>query len=190
MTSVNSTKYPSEIIEGVKRNIMKKSTTDFTDTELVYQIELMSKVEVMDCYLDTYQNETGRNLSGPEIRRMINEIFGINLDGIASLEGARISLFSKDQWVIKDEKDLFVIHTGKGDVDVVVFPTEYFKAQTGLINLPSDLQHSLRCLGYYYDDKMQNYYFANPTGEAVTDSFKGQTIKAIIDVIRHSYANI
>ena len=71
-------------------------------------------------------------MTGVDIRGMINQIFGINLNGVSSLEGAGISLYSKGQWVLQSDKDLFVVYTGSGDLDVKVFPTEYFTKQTGL----------------------------------------------------------
>lgn len=142
--------------------------------------------EVIDYHLHQYDGE----ISGVEIRKIINEIFGVNLEAISSLEGSRLSLYSKGQWIVQHEKDLFVVHTGAGDVDVKVFPTNYFTEHTGLEELPTDLQDALIGLGYYYNEKMDSYYFSNPTGEAVSDAFKGQTIGAILGVIRHSYSNL
>ncbi|CKH45177.1 Uncharacterised protein [Streptococcus pneumoniae] len=102
--------------------------------------------------IDSTLTHHGRKATGKEIRQLINQIFGINLDAISSLEGARISLFSKDQWVIRDEQDLFVVHTGLGDVDVKVFPTDYFTEQTGLEELPKDLKQSLTNFGFSCDE--------------------------------------
>lgn len=142
--------------------------------------------EAIDSHLDQYDKE----ITGAEIRKMINELFGVNLDAISSLEGARISLYSKGQWVVQHEKDLFVVDSGAGDIDVKVYPTTYFTEQTGLVELPTDLQHSLTSIGYYYDEKIGRYYFLNPTGEAVLDAFKGKTIGAILKVIQHSFSNL
>jgi hypothetical protein len=136
---------------------------------------------VIDSYLNHYEKE----MTGVEIRTMINHFFGVNLDGIASLEKARISLYSKDQWIIQSDRDLFIVHTGTGDVDVKVFPTVYFTEQTGLEELPNDLQQSLIRLGYSFDVKIGSYYFSNPTGQAIPDAFKGQTMGAIVEAIRN-----
>lgn len=144
-------------------------------------------ITVIDSYLAQYNQE---ELTGAAVRKIINQIFGINLDAISSLEGARISLFSKDRWVLQQEKDLFVVHTGIGDVDVRVLPTPYFAEQTGIKGLPEDLQHALARIGYGYDEKSGGYYFLNPAGEAVQDVFKGQTIKAILETIQKSYINL
>jgi len=140
--------------------------------------------------IDSHLNQYDRDITGAEIRKIINEIFGVNLEAISSLEGARISLYSKGQWIVQHEKDLFVVYTGASDVDVKVFPTNYFTEQTGLVELPSDLQHALTSIGYYFDEKIDSYYFLNPTGEAVPDAFKGKTIGAILGVIQHSFSNL
>ncbi|WP_249308502.1 hypothetical protein [Lederbergia citrea] len=202
------------------------------DIELENQVEAMSKVEVMDKYLDSLEkkidaseiyrvvnqvfgidldsvsilspektkssrvvigsclNHYGNKITGKEIRKIINQTFGINLDGISSLEKAKISLFSKGQWIIRNEKDLFVVHTGSGDIDVKVFPTKYFTEQTGLEELPKDLQQSLTRIGYHYEEKIGSFYFKNPSGQAVPDAFKGQTIGAIVEVIHNLYSHL
>ena len=237
MVRINATKYPSEIMGGVKK-ALKLSHEEFEA-----QIEAMTKVDVMDKYLESFEKEIsgsdifhvvnqvfgfdldsmsvlsednaelldassstevplsrvvidshldyhGTKITGTDIRRMVNQIFGINLNGVSLLEGAGISLYSKGQWVLQSDKDLFVVYTGSGDLDVKVFPTEYFTKQTGLEALPDDLQESLTKLGFYYDDEKGSYYFLDPTAEAVSDEFKGQTIGAIVQVIRPSYAHI
>ncbi|PYF07920.1 hypothetical protein [Ureibacillus chungkukjangi] len=132
----------------------------------------------------------GGNISGAEIRQLINGIFGINLDAISSLDGSRISLFSKEQWIMQQKNDLFVVHTGFADVDVKIFPTDYFIEQTGLTTLPDELQQELTKLGFSYDENIGSFYYSNPTGEAIQDSFKGQTIGSVLKVIQNSYQNI
>ena len=71
-----------------------------------------------------------------------------------------------------------------------VFPTNYFTEQTGLVEVPIDLQHSLTSLGYYFDENINSYYFLNPTGEAVPDEFKVKTMGAILGVIKNSFSNV
>jgi hypothetical protein len=141
---------------------------------------------VMDSYLDQYEKE----ITGSDIRRMINQFLGINLDAISSLVGARISLYSKDQWVVQQENDLFAVKTGTGDVDVEIFPTTYFTEQTGLKELPNALQLSLSTIGFCNNEEIGSYYYVSPTGEAVPDAFKGRTIGAILEVIHKSYAHL
>ncbi len=142
--------------------------------------------EAIDLYIRHYKGE----LTGKEIRQIINEIFGVNLEAISSLETARISLYSKGKWVVQSEHDLFVVYTGPGDVDVKVYPTSYFTERTGLTDLPVDLQHSLTSLGYYFDKTLESYYFINPTENAISDAFKGKTMGAILDVIQRSFSDL
>lgn len=145
-----------------------------------------SPLSVINSYLESHEF----NVTGADIRKMINEVFAINLGAIASLEKARMSLFSKNQWMVRHEQDLFVVHTGDDDVDAWVYPTEYFKERTGENELPDELQEALTHLGYSFNDKIGSYYYANPTGEAVPDAFKGQTMGAIIKVIQNSYLSL
>lgn len=140
----------------------------------------------MKMYMDQYEHE----MRSMEIRNMLNHIFGINLEGIDSLSKLRISLYSKGQWIVQNEKDLFVIHTGTNDVDVKVIPTEYFIKKTGSSVLPKDLQDSLSSLGFNYDDKIEGSYYLNPNNESVTDEFKKQTIGSIVRIIRKLYSHL
>lgn len=151
----------------------------------VSSIENIAKMAI-DSALARY----GEKVNGIEIRQLINQIFGINLDAISSLEGARISLFSKDQWVVQDEHDLFVVHTGLGDVDVKIFPTDYFTEQTGLEELPQALQQSLISFGFSCGERTGCYYYSNPSGEAIPDAFKGQIIGTILKEIHDSYQSL
>ena len=61
---------------------------------------------------DAFLRRAAGSVSGPEVRRMINETFAINLDALSALEQARISLYSKGQWMLQHGRDLFVVHTG------------------------------------------------------------------------------
>jgi hypothetical protein len=245
MLRKDSKKYPYEIKEVVKITLKKELGNRHSYTDLDDQIEVMTKVEMMDKYfeshgkeinsseicrvihsifgfdldampilfkvteeqlekhsitgdtiplsrivIDSFLEQHGKEATAAEIRGMINQIIGTNLEGISALEGSRISLFSKGQWIVRSDKDLVVVHTGPGDVDARIFPTNYFTEQTGLEDLPNDLQHSLTSLGYNYNEKIRSYYYSNPTGKAVPDSFKGQTLGAIIKVIRESYSHL
>ncbi|WP_260631214.1 hypothetical protein [Bacillus sp. S/N-304-OC-R1] len=135
--------------------------------------------------IDQYLNRCSSNLTGSEIRKMINQLFGINLDGISSLENSGISLYSKGQWISRQDFDLFVVHTGIGDIDVKVIPTAYFTEKTGSDHLPENLQQSLSSLGFYYDEEVGAFYYANPSGQAVPDAFKRKTMGAIMNAIEH-----
>ncbi|ARI75722.1 hypothetical protein [Halobacillus mangrovi] len=173
--------YPKEITDGVKLKLADESIED-----LDAYIQSLTKVEVMDLYLEHY----GKKIDGPEIRRVVNQIFGVNLDGISSLEGSGVSLFSKDQWISQYDNDLFVVHTGLTDVDVWVYPTEYFIEKTGRTELPIGLQNGLKALGFEYSEEKDALYYANPTGESVPDQFKGHTLGTIIGFIKSNYADL
>lgn len=136
-------------------------------------------VRLIDNSLKELQNQ----LTGQEIRLLINDIFGINLDAIDSLEKTQISLYSKGQWIVQQASDLFVVHTGIGDIDAWVLPTDYYIEQTGLKELPEQLQQNLSLIGYEYNSDIQGMYYCNPTGEAVEDAFKGRTMRAILSCI-------
>ncbi|MCP3029868.1 hypothetical protein LF817_00790 [Halobacillus sp. A1] len=166
--------YPEEIIEGVKAAAPDADLSSLT------------KVEVMDFYLESY----GEKIDGQEIRRVINQIFGINLDGISSLEGSRVSLYSKDQWISQYDGDLFVVHTGLTDVDVWIYPTAYFTQQTGASELPEDLRDELLQLGFEYNEQVEAYYYENPEGESVSDEFKGRTLGTVIQFIQMNYSDL
>ncbi len=140
--------------------------------------------------MDTFLKKLGKDVTPENIRKIINQIFGTNLEGISSLEGAKISLFSKGQWITRNNKDLFEVHTGIGDIDVWIIPSKYLTEQTGLEELPTELKQSLDSIGYYYDEAIGSYYYSNPTGKAVPDDFKGQTIGAIKRIIQNLYAHL
>lgn len=181
----------SEICRIVK-SIFKfdLETKPVLSKELVAAGEVSPSESTAKMAIDSGLAQYGKTVSGTEVRKLINQIFGINLDAISSLDGSRISLFSKDQWVLRQEQDLFVVYTGSGDVDVKIFPTDYFTERTGLKELPENLQQSLTSIGFYFDEKVGSYYYSNPSGKAIPDAFKGQTIGAILKVIHHSYQNL
>ncbi|MFD2215055.1 hypothetical protein [Metabacillus endolithicus] len=169
--------YPDQITKAIKQVV------DVDDIDSY--IHNLSKSEVMDLYLESYHYE----LAPSAIRVAINLIFGTNLDGISTLENSGIGLFSKGQWINQSSEDLFVVHTSDDDVDVKIYPTDYFKKRTGLDELPSDLQDSLKELGYYFNKEIGAYYYADPHGQSVPDSFKGQTLGLLIGYISTNYSD-
>jgi len=138
--------------------------------------------------LDAYLNSAGGITTGASIRALINEAFGINLDALSALAGGKISIFSKNQWMLQDEEDLFAVLTGIGDIDVRIVPTDYYARQTGSAELPADLVRALSLLGYSHEASIGGCYYADPDGKPVADAFKGQTMNAIRTVIQQSYA--
>jgi hypothetical protein len=155
-------------------------------TELDAQIMQMPKAEVMDRYIEVHDYA----LTGAENRVVINQIFGMNLDGISGLEHAQLSIQSKGQWVIQNDNDLFVISSSLDDVSLFVGTTDYFKEQTGLTGLPESLIVKLINSGFVYDEASGNYTYTNPTGESAPDAFKGQTIGAILTIINTEFPEL
>lgn len=169
--------YPNEIMNGVRTVLSMEGTPD----EMDKYIMSLSKVQVMDLYLQYY----GEKIEGSEIRRVINQIYGINLNGISGLEAARISLFSKGQWISRTDRDLFEVHTGTGDIDVWIVPSKYYMDSTETTELPEELQLLLKALGYWYDCDKGTLYYSTSNDETVPDSFKGQTIGAISSITKN-----
>lgn len=140
--------------------------------------------------IELYIDRHGVRANGPEIRGMMNQLFGTNLEGIAALSQTRICLFSKNQWIAKKDKDLFAIHTGHEDVDVKIIPTRYFTEKTGCATLPEPLIQRLCLMGYRYNEDISAYYYRNPEGVSVPDAFKGKTIGSIIEVTKEHFSHL
>lgn len=159
----------------------------------IFQLDVESVPELPTspkAALDAYLASCGNKPTGADIRILLNQTLGINLDGLSALDAARFSLYSKGQWMIQHDNDLFVVHTGTGDVDVRIQPTLYFCEHTGSDKLPAELINELLPLGFDFEEASGSCYYANPTGEAVSDAFKGQTIMAIRKVIMRSYTHL
>ncbi|WLR48612.1 hypothetical protein LC065_05330 [Halobacillus litoralis] len=170
--------YSDDVIQRIRQALGEEVSDE--------AITKMPKVEVMELYWESFDGK----MSGDDMRKMINAIFGINLAGISGLEGTGVSLFSKDQWISRYDHDLFVVHTGADDVDVWIYPTDYFKKQTGLEENPRGLEVALTALGFAYNEEKNALYYANPTGESVPDNFKGQTLGMMIGFIKENYEDL
>lgn len=154
-------------------------------------IGLRSNTELtVKVVLDAYINHSKETITGEGIRKFINEVFGVNLNAISALDETRISIYSKNQWIVQNEHDLFIVHTSNKDVDVKILPTSYFKKQTKIDGIPNNLQELLKEFGYSYDSNEECCKYSNPLGIAVVDEFKGKTIEAIGKVIEESFSNI
>lgn len=133
--------------------------------------------------LDARLEQLDGRTAGAEIRQAINEIYGVNLDALSGLDGKRISLYSKGQWILRRDEDLFVVHTGTGDADVAISAASHYRRLTGSERLPAELTEALAKLGYRCSEDGDSCSFESPAGEAVPDSFKGATIMAVLHVI-------
>lgn len=180
-------------------NLMDSYKERFSASEIltiirqVFKLDLESVSELPAlprAALDAYLEQVGNKVTGAEIRKMVNQTFSINLDALSALERAKISLFSKNQWMVRHDNDLFAVHTGAGDIDVRISPTDYFMEQTASKALPADLINALVALGYRREENLGSCYFSNSAGEPVPDAFKGQTMMAIKKVIQQSYSHL
>lgn len=218
MSTIKTSVYPAHIFEGVKKIIHQDQSEQEIDNYPM--IESMTKVEVMDMYIESLDYKLNgeiirdcidhiygidvsskfvfakkkdplktnielidddicsmdTQLSGSTIRLKINELFGINLDAIDALGRTRVSLFSKGQWIVRNEENLFEVHTGIGDLDVYIVPSHYYKEQTEERELPTEIQTELLALGYSYSPHVDGFYFSNPLGKHVEDDFKKRTM--------------
>lgn len=173
--------YPLDIMQGVRSDLKLEPN----DTKLDAEIMRMPKSEVMDRFLDSY----GDTISGAESRRIINEIFGVNLVGIDSLEKAKLALYSKGQWIVKSDADIFLLLVGKGDIDASVGVTNLYVELTGSDQLPVEIQEFLTGLGFTYNSDDNMYHCTSPTGESFPDAFKGRLIGTLVGYIAQHYAS-
>lgn len=171
--------YSDDVLDRIRKTASPWELSD-------ERIAKLSKVRVMQLYWLSFEER----LTAEERYTMINEIFGVNLVGIAGLEGTGVALFSKNQWISQYDTDLFIVETGSDDVDVWVYPTEYFKQQTGLEENPEELNNRLTKLGFSYSEEKGAFYYADPNGESVPDAFKGQTLGTIIGFIQEKYKDL
>lgn len=171
--------YPVFIMESVRESLNISPDS----TELDAQIMNMPKAEIMDRHIQVH----GNSLTGAENRVLINEIFGVNLDGISGAEHGQLSINSKGQWIIQNDNDLFVISSSLDDVSLYVNTTDYFKELTGSSEVPDSLRAKLISYGFIYDEVSGQLTYTNPTGESAPDAFKSQTIGAIVTTISTEY---
>jgi len=174
--------YDSEIIEALRLSL--NLTPDSPKVKSV--IMNLSKVEVMDRFMEIYDFA----LTGPECRVLINQIFGVNLDGLSRLEHKQLSIYSKGAWVLQNDEDLFFVSSSFDDASLYVDTTTYYKELIGTDELPATLEENLIQLGFTYDESAGYYTYTNSIGESVPDTFKTQTIGAVIQAIQEINANL
>lgn len=134
--------------------------------------------------LDNYLQQFPGAMSGTEIRNLVNQLLGVNLEGISALEGAQISLYAKNQWIYNEETDLYVVYSTDMDRVARVFTTPYFAKQYGNAAAPEGLVQALLQLGYTTDGMKGSFIYKNAEDQAVPDAFKRQTMGAILQSMR------
>lgn len=165
--------------EDIMQPVRKSLNIDGNDASKDARIMDMKKNQVMDRVLRVNKG----NLTGAEIRPIINYIFGINLDGISGLEGAQLSIYSKGQWVIREDTDLLVISSNSNDTELYVGITEYFTEVTGETEVPAELSEFLEGLGFTFNQTSNRYEWVSPDGLSAPDPFKGKIINELVGTI-------
>lgn len=173
--------YPAPLMESLRVSLKEAPTSVAKDERIM----AMAKNEVMDRYM----KEQGYSLTGEASRTLINQIFGVNLSGISTLEYMQLAISSKGQWIVKSDTDLFVLESSLDDVDVSIYTTPYFEQVTGSDQLPASLKTKLMNLGFTYDEEENLLFYKNPTGESVPDAFKGQVIGILVGTVMAEYKN-
>lgn len=173
--------YPAPLMESLRVSLKEAPTSVAKDGRIM----AMAKNEVMDRYM----KEQGYSLTGEASRTLINQIFGVNLSGISTLEYMQLAISSKGQWIVKSDTDLFVLESSLDDVDVSIYTTPYFEQVTGSDQLPASLKTKLMNLGFTYDEEENLLFYKNPTGESVPDAFKGQVIGILVGTVMAEYKN-
>ncbi|ANU15566.1 hypothetical protein B481_0625 [Planococcus halocryophilus Or1] len=173
------TVYSNDIMESLRVSLKEAPTSKLKDE----QIMSMTKNEVMDRYI----KERDYALSGAASRLLINSIYGVNLQGISNLEYMQIAIHSKGQWIIKSDKDLFMLKSSLDDVDVSISTTSYFKEVTGSDQLPASLKNQFLDMGFTYIEETNLLYYKEPTGKSIPDQFKGQVIGLLAKTVASQY---
>lgn len=171
--------------EAVMKSLRASFNGDPSSTEQDGRIMELTKNAVMDRYI----KEHDYSLSGAQNRLLINQIFGVNLNGISTLERAQLAISSKGQWIVKSDTDLFILESSLDDVDVSVYVTPYFEQVTGSSALPASLVKSLTGMGFTYIEESQVLYYKDPNNQSVPDAFKGRVLGTILGVINTEYKN-
>lgn len=118
-----------------------------------------------------------------DICRIVNELYGVNLEALCALEGAQLSLFAKGRWVITSAEDFFVVYSGNRDRLARVFTTPYYAEQNGSSVAPEGLRQTLVGMGYTRDETGSVFVYETTDDTPVPDAFKGQTIGALRQAI-------
>lgn len=188
LNSISEHNYGSKLSvydETVMKNLRESLKLSSTDSKRDKEIMAMSKNEVMDRYMKNMKN----SLTSQETRTLINNIYGVNLDGISSIEHSRLGLFSKGVWVIQSDRDVFTVSSTNDDVTIYVAVTDYFKSKTGSTQVPTSLANKLKALGFSVDSS-DRYFYTNPTGESLPESFKGSVMQAVVGAIMTEYIDL
>ncbi|MNV75472.1 hypothetical protein D3C71_1687600 [compost metagenome] len=169
-------------MQGVRQDLGLSSS----DTSQDAYIMSLSKNDVMDKFLNSY----GSVILGTDSRRIINYIFGVNVTGLSGLEHARLSVYSKGQWVLNNPTNVLIISSSKHDIDLYVAATDYYASQLGTYSVPVDLKNSLLALGFTYDATTEILTYHSTNGESVPDSLKVTVMGLLVTCINTNLSNL
>lgn len=167
--------YPVSVMQSLRISL----NVDPDSTELDTQIMTMKKNEVMDRAIEAHDY----SLTGEDARVVINQIFGVNLDGISGLEHVGISIYSKGQWILQGDTDLFIVSSNLDDVELYLATTAYFNETTGSNQFPDSLKQAVMSFGFTYNADVDHFIYRNPTNESVPDALKGQVLGSVVGTI-------
>ncbi|MGO1059591.1 hypothetical protein ACTL32_10725 [Planococcus sp. FY231025] len=171
--------YPKGLMESLRASF--NVAPDSTEQDA--RIMGLTKNAAMDRYI----KEHDYSLTGAESRTLINQIFGVNLNGISTLEHMQLGILSKGQWIVKSDTDLFILESSLDDVDVSIYATPYFESLTGSRELPESMVTKLTAMGFTYYEESALLYYKDPEGGSVPDAFKGQVMGVLIGTILAEY---
>ncbi|TVP87678.1 MAG: hypothetical protein EA344_01555 [Alkalicoccus sp.] len=169
--------YGMEIMEPVRMSLGLPVYSHEKDKKIMG----MSKNELLDRVLKS----SGFQMTGWEVRRNINHIYGINLDGISALENSGVGIFSKGQWIIRSSRDLFIIASSPDDVEIYVFTAPFYQKHFGKRDIPETLAQDLEKLEFVHEKEHGHYKWSNPTGESAPDVFKTEAISFVLKEIKN-----
>lgn len=172
--------------EDVLRVVREELGIDPQTTDLDDKIYNKSKSQIMDIYIHTLNG----NVSIGDVQTVVYGVYGVNLAGISTLEHARFSVYSKGGWVVKKDTDIFVVESGIGDIDLYIYPTEYFIAKTGINGVPEDFQEQLKQIGMSYDDEAGRMYYHTPNNQSMSADFKDAMMAIVLSYTSENFLDI
>ena len=164
---------------AVMESLRISLNVDANSSECDAQIMAMTKNEVMDRYIEVHEY----SLTGAACRVLINQIFGVNLDGISGLEHSKVSIYSKGQWILQGDTNLYIVSSSFDDVELYITTTDYYEESVGSNQLPDSLKQKLINIGFTYEVDQNRIVYRNPTNESVPDAFKGQVIGTVLESV-------
>lgn len=174
--------YYTEVLEVVRAEL----GVDSQSTEKDDKINSKSKAQVMDIYLHSLDGDVSIN----DVQIVVNGVFGVNLAGISTLENARFSVKSKGGWISQKPADIFVVESTKGDIDVYIYPSDYFKENTGINGVPIEFREQLEQIGMTYNTELERMEYSTTNGESVPGDFKNEMMAIVFSYTNNNFLEL